>query len=86
MLRSHLHALTRLYDLLWSAQSDQQLIGRLWRYMQRQHVLVYRLVIANSQDIFLNNVSFSKKEMYRAFMESPSVIRTSHTIMMLESH
>ena len=44
--------------------------------MQRQHVLVYRLVIANSQDIFLNNVSFSKKEMYCAFMECPSVIRT----------
>lgn len=45
--------------------------------MQTQHVIVYRLVIANSQDIFLNNVSFSKREMYHAFMESPSVIRTS---------
>jgi SNF2 family DNA or RNA helicase len=40
--------------------SEQQLIGRVWRYPQPKTVHVYRLIGANSPDIFLNNISFSK--------------------------
>ena len=75
----------RVQDPLWSAQSDQQLIGRLWRFMQQYWVLVYRLIIDNSQDVFLNNVSFSKKQMHLAFLGVPSELRTSFTLISLKS-
>ena len=40
--------------------SEQQLIGRVWRYPQPKTVHIYRLIGAKSPDIFLNNISFSK--------------------------
>ncbi|KAH9019253.1 P-loop containing nucleoside triphosphate hydrolase protein [Lactarius pseudohatsudake] len=49
-----------IVDVLWSVLSEQQLIGRVWRYPQPKTVHVYRLIGGNSPDIFLNNISFSK--------------------------
>jgi hypothetical protein len=46
--------------VLWSVLSEQQLIGRVWRYPQPKQVHVYRLIGARSPDIFLNNISFGK--------------------------
>jgi hypothetical protein len=47
-------------DVLWSVLSEQQLIGRVWRYPQKKRVHIYRLIGARSPDIFLNNISYSK--------------------------
>ncbi|EED80799.1 predicted protein [Postia placenta Mad-698-R] len=59
-----------IVDTLWSAQQDQQLIGRLWRDPQAKQVLVYRLIARNTSDVFLNNISFDKSIMHHAFMGS----------------
>lgn len=40
--------------------SEQQLIGRVWRYPQPKTVKVYRLIGARSPDVFLNSISFNK--------------------------
>ena len=40
--------------------SEQQLIGRVWRFPQQKKVHIYRLIGARSPDIFLNNISYGK--------------------------
>ena len=59
----------RSQDVLWSAQEDVQLQGRLHRQGQKKQVLVYRLVAWNPPDIYLNNISFQKEKMMDLFTE-----------------
>ncbi|KAG2738555.1 hypothetical protein P692DRAFT_201730973 [Suillus brevipes Sb2] len=54
-------------DCLWSATDEGQLIGRIYRPPQDKTVHVYRLVAANTQDVFLNNLSFDKAAILNAF-------------------
>ena len=48
--------------------SNQQLIGRVWRHPQCKRVHIYRLIAANSPDILLNNLSFSKELIQETFL------------------
>jgi SNF2 family DNA or RNA helicase len=54
-------------DTLWSAQEDNQLIGRIWRHPQKKDVHVYRLIADKTPDVFLNNISFDKAAIHNAF-------------------
>ncbi|KAG1737029.1 P-loop containing nucleoside triphosphate hydrolase protein [Suillus lakei] len=54
-------------DCLWSATDEGQLIGRIYRPPQQKTVHVYRLVAADTQDVFLNNLSFDKAAVLNAF-------------------
>ncbi|KAH9949213.1 P-loop containing nucleoside triphosphate hydrolase protein, partial [Amylocystis lapponica] len=54
-------------DTLWSAQDDSQLIGRIWRQPQPKQVHVYRPIAMGTPDVFLNNISFGKSAMHKAF-------------------
>jgi hypothetical protein len=62
-------------DTLWSAQEDNQLIGRIWRFPQSKDVHIYRLIAMNTQDIFLNNISFDKAAIHNAFTGSTPNMR-----------
>jgi hypothetical protein len=53
--------------MLWSLLCDEQLIGRIWRHPQLKNVHIYRIIAANTQDVFLNNISFSKGAIHDAF-------------------
>ena len=55
-------------DSCWSAQEDHQLIGRLWRWPQSKDVIVYRLIVLDTPDVFLNNLSFDKGAMLSQFV------------------
>ncbi|KAI0748986.1 P-loop containing nucleoside triphosphate hydrolase protein [Irpex lacteus] len=57
-----------ILDVLWSKQDDTQLIGRLQRRGQTKLVIVYRLLIKDSPDVFLNDISFNKSIMHDTFM------------------
>lgn len=57
-------------DTTWSAQEDEQAIGRILRYGQQRDVIIYRLIALGSADIILNNISFSKGIMHQAFVDS----------------
>ncbi|KAG1829710.1 P-loop containing nucleoside triphosphate hydrolase protein [Suillus subalutaceus] len=48
-----------IVDSLWSATDEGQLIGRIYRPPQLKTVHIYRIVAADTQDVFLNNISFS---------------------------
>ncbi|KAG2352807.1 P-loop containing nucleoside triphosphate hydrolase protein, partial [Suillus spraguei] len=56
-----------IVDCLWSATEEGQLIGRIYRPPQQKTVHVYRLVAADTQDVFLNNLSFDKAAVLNAF-------------------
>lgn len=64
-------------DVLWSAQDDQQLQGRLIRAPQWKQVIIYRLVSLNSDDVALNNLSRTKEKMMLAFTSSSNDLRTN---------
>ncbi|PCH39636.1 hypothetical protein WOLCODRAFT_85980, partial [Wolfiporia cocos MD-104 SS10] len=53
-------AFVNILDTLWSAQEDVQLIGRVWRHPQTKLVEVYRLIVAGTPNVFLNNISFER--------------------------
>ena len=59
-----------MQDTTWSAQEDEQAIGRILRYGQTRDVIIYRLIALGSADIILNNISFSKGMMHQAFVDS----------------
>jgi hypothetical protein len=42
--------------------------GRMRRLGQLAHTVVYRLVLLHTPDIILNNMSFTKEIMMRAFL------------------
>jgi hypothetical protein len=50
------------------------LIGRIWRHPQPKSVQVYRLIAANTADVFLNNNSFDKGAIMTAFAHSSEAI------------
>ncbi|KAG1719073.1 hypothetical protein EDB19DRAFT_1576764, partial [Suillus lakei] len=60
-----------IVDSLWSATDEGQLIGRIYRPPQ-QRLSIYRIIAANTQDVFLNNISFSKAAILDAFTLSNS--------------
>ncbi|KAK7440780.1 hypothetical protein VKT23_016856 [Stygiomarasmius scandens] len=62
-------------DTLWSAQEYNQLVGRIHRYPQVKPVIVYRLVAANSPDVFLNNLSMDKGMIQEAFVTSSEKLK-----------
>jgi len=51
---------------LWSLMCDEQLIGCIWHHPQLKIVYIYHIIIANTQDMFLNNISFSKGAIHSA--------------------
>ncbi|KZT17921.1 hypothetical protein NEOLEDRAFT_1081787, partial [Neolentinus lepideus HHB14362 ss-1] len=55
-------------DLLWSAQDDEQLRGRIYRYPQRKSIVIYRLLADNTPDMFLSTISFAKSQIHQAFI------------------
>ncbi|KAG1772200.1 P-loop containing nucleoside triphosphate hydrolase protein [Suillus placidus] len=57
-----------IVDSLWSTTDEGQLIGRIYRPPQPKTVHIYRIVAADTQDVFLNNISFSKAAILDAFM------------------
>ncbi|KAI0348718.1 hypothetical protein OH77DRAFT_1416039, partial [Trametes cingulata] len=59
-------------DNLWSAQENEQLIGRVWRHPQKKRVIVYYLIAENTSDVFLNTISRDKGMMQNAFMNIPT--------------
>ncbi|KAG2063485.1 hypothetical protein BDR04DRAFT_1037816 [Suillus decipiens] len=63
-------------DSLWSATDEGQLIGRIYRPPQPKTVHVYRIVAADTQDVFLNNISFSKAAILDAFTGATPSLRT----------
>ena len=56
-----------IFDALWSAQEDKQLIGRCHRKLQVKLVEVYRIVADKTTDILLNNIAFDKEVVFQAF-------------------
>ncbi|KAG2062895.1 hypothetical protein BDR04DRAFT_1039611, partial [Suillus decipiens] len=62
-------------DSLWSATDEGQLIGRIYRPPQPKTVHIYRIVAANTQDVFLNNISFSKAAILDAFTGATPSLR-----------
>ncbi|KAG1836505.1 P-loop containing nucleoside triphosphate hydrolase protein [Suillus subalutaceus] len=64
-----------LQDSLWSATDEGQLIGRIYRPPQSKAVHIYRIVAANTQDVFLNNISFSKAAILDAFTGATPSLR-----------
>lgn len=77
--------LIRPQDTLWSAQEDDQLIGRVWRHPQTKNVIVYRIIAADTQDVFLNNISFAKAAIHEAFTNSTSNLRQFPKFMSIGS-
>jgi hypothetical protein len=69
-------SLMLLQDSLWSATDEGQLIGRIYRPPQPKTVHIYRIVAADTQDVFLNNISFSKAAILDAFTGASPSLRT----------
>ncbi|KAH9828575.1 P-loop containing nucleoside triphosphate hydrolase protein [Rhodofomes roseus] len=57
-------------DTTWSAQEDEQAIGRILRFGQKSDVLIYYLITLASVDVLLNTIAFDKGVMHQAFMEA----------------
>jgi SNF2 family DNA or RNA helicase len=64
-----------MQDSLWSATDEGQLIGRIYRPPQSKTVHIYRIVAADTQDVFLNNISFSKAAILDAFTGATPSLR-----------
>ncbi|KAG1741204.1 P-loop containing nucleoside triphosphate hydrolase protein [Suillus occidentalis] len=64
-----------IIDSLWSATDEGQLIGRIYRPPQPKTVHIYRIVAADTQDVFLNNISFSKAAILDAFTGATPSLR-----------
>lgn len=63
---------------MWSGLEDEQLVGREQRFPQVKQVGVYRLIANYTQDVFLDNNSFSKLTIHKAFIEASPAMRKSH--------
>jgi TATA-binding protein-associated factor len=57
-----------MQDQPWSAQDEQQIIGRVWRQRQRRPVYVVHLLAADTADITLSSMARGKKDMLDAFL------------------
>ena len=71
-----------LKDTLWSTQEYEQLMGRIHRYPQLKHVIVYHLVVCNTTDVFLNCISEDKAMIHQAFVNSSAECREFITKLM----
>ena len=60
-----------------------QAIGRLYRPLQGGWVIFYQLVLKDSPDVFLNNLSYRKVAMHNAFLKASPVMRTPLVIFLI---
>jgi hypothetical protein len=67
-----------LQDCFWSAQDDDQLIGRVHRYPQCKEVFVYRLIAARTADVMLNNLCFAMADLIRLFTTAGPLGESKH--------
>ena len=51
------------YDLVWSAASEEQRIGRIWRHGQTQACTVWNLLMENTVDTHMRRILSRKKEL-----------------------
>jgi hypothetical protein len=61
---------------MWSAQEDEQIVGRIQRRGQVVTPTVYRLVLESTTDVFLHNISFQKGAVLEAFTAPSAVYRS----------
>lgn len=54
--------------MLWSAQEEAQLIGRVHRQPQLKQVIVYKLVGMRTPDAIIDHISATKQMMHEAFL------------------
>ncbi|KAH9828555.1 P-loop containing nucleoside triphosphate hydrolase protein, partial [Rhodofomes roseus] len=62
-------------DTMWSAQEDEQAIGRILRFGQLRDVFIYRLINRDTVDVILNNIAFEKGIMHEAFVKANYKLR-----------
>ncbi|RXW12447.1 hypothetical protein EST38_g13407 [Candolleomyces aberdarensis] len=55
-------------DQPWSAQDERQIIGRVWRQLQRRVVTAIHLLASDTADITLSSLAQGKKSMLDAFL------------------
>ncbi|KAG1778643.1 P-loop containing nucleoside triphosphate hydrolase protein, partial [Suillus placidus] len=65
-----------IVDSLWSATNEGQLIGCIYCPPQPKTIHIYQIVAADTQDVFLNNISFSKAAILDAFMGATPSLHT----------
>ena len=61
--------LTALQDVQWSAQDENQLIGRVHRQGQTKQVIVYRLKALNSPDVKISDLSKIKGNLHENMLK-----------------
>lgn len=61
----------------WSDTQKKQVIGRCWRSPQKKTVHSYQSIADKTQDVFLNNISFTKEAIHDAFVGSSPDTRES---------
>jgi len=62
-------------DTQWTVTAADQLYGRIQRYPQLKPVHIYHIIADDTQDVFLNNLSFSKGAIMDAFTRSTPSMR-----------
>ena len=70
---------------MWSALDERQLVGRLYRKLQKGWVVSYNLVVRDSPDVFLNNLSFSKAVMHEAFLNATPTFRECFYVLFVNA-
>jgi hypothetical protein len=65
-----------IQDQVFSDQEKKQLVGRIWRYPQQHVCIMYELILNNTCDEVLYNISQGKALMMESFIEGDSVGRT----------
>lgn len=55
----------------------------MWRKGQQRRVLVYRLIVLGTSDVFLNSLAFSKELMHLAFINAPTSVRKSKFLVFI---
>ncbi|KAL7280993.1 hypothetical protein ACG7TL_004295 [Trametes sanguinea] len=70
-----------IVDNLWSAQENEQLVGRLWRHPQKKTVIRYQIIADNTSDVFIASVSSDKGLMHHQLMEGGETTLTNTTLL-----
>jgi hypothetical protein len=75
-----------LQDNPWSDSENGQLEGRIQRHPQAKPVHIYNIIAADTQDVFLNNLSLGKANIMDAFTGcTPSMRRLFQNYISLAS-
>ena len=51
------------YDLVWSAASEEQRVGRIWRHGQKNACTVWNLLMENTVDVHMRRILSRKKDL-----------------------